>query len=140
MYLRRIRTTLRALVGPVPPLPPAVRRRPSRNEVAFWPLAAVHAAWCTAYVLYPFFVLQKPRMDVLFVLYSVACVAHWMWFGECYVTYLEKRITFDGYVIGAAPCRNWLHDVLPDAAATAVLRVFLIACVVSLATVLLRWR
>jgi hypothetical protein len=129
------------LGGVPPPLDPGVvRRKPRRNAALFWPVAIAHAAWCAAYVLYPFLIAPRatPRMDALFLLYSVLCVAHWLLLGECSVTYLEKRLTYDGYALGSAPGRNWLYDILPDYAAAAVLQSFLVLAAAAFLTVLLR--
>lgn len=122
----------------LPEVPVRKAKRGFFRALLFWVAAIFHLFLVAAYVSYPI-VFATRRHDWLFFLFTVVCIGHWfIMAGECWVGYLEKRLTYDGYKLGSAPCRNWFFDVMPAPAAVALIAVLAMAMLLSFMAVFLR--
>ena len=115
---------------------PRRQNRGWARSLLFWFFASFHIALIVAYVTYPFVSI---RYDTWFFAFTAVCVAHWFLLaGECWVGYVEKQLTYDGYRLGSAPCRTWLFDVLPTRVAVPLLCAMGFAVLVSFWVVFMR--
>ena len=112
-------------------------KRPMRRAV-FVVMATLHLALIAAYIAYPF-VFTARQHDWVFLLFTACCVVHWFVLaGECWMTYVEKKLKYDGYTLGSSPMRNWLFDVMPAPAAVVVMGILGGAMAASFMVVVLR--
>jgi hypothetical protein len=122
----------------LPDVPAQKARRGFARTVLFWLAAIFHLFLVAAYISYPVVFVTR-RHDWMFFTFTVVCIGHWfIMAGECWVGYLEKRLTYDGYKLGSAPCRNWFFDVMPAPAAVALMAVLATAVMLAYLAVFLR--
>jgi hypothetical protein len=92
-----------------------VFQRRERVSSLIYVLFALHLL-VVSLVLYPMLTSNK-RYDGYLIAFALGIILHWLLLrGECILSYLEKHLF---YVMGSAPVRHWVMDVLLPNLSTA---------------------
>jgi hypothetical protein len=117
------------------------RGRFSRKDVipwGFYAVVAFHVLCVACTLMYPFFTMSRDFDGWFFVVLGLVYL-HWLvCYGECILSWAEKKLYYDEYNIGDAPLHLWLMDAMPLPSLVALLCLFVIVSWVGIALVVLR--
>lgn len=117
------------------------RGRFSRKDVipaAFYAVVAFHVLCVACTLMYPFFTESRDHDGWFFVVLALVYL-HWLvCYGECILSWAEKKLYYNEYNIGDAPLHLWFMDALSPPTLVALLCVLVIVSWTGIARVVLR--
>jgi hypothetical protein len=115
-----------------------VFRRRARLPVIFFIITSFHFSVAVMFGLYPYLV-RTTKWDGFYMLAGLAVFAHWMLcMGECLVSWVEKKLFYEEYTMGAAPLHHWFMDAMPVWKGLSVVALFVTSWCLATACVMLR--
>jgi hypothetical protein len=110
-------------------------KRRRRVSKFLYVVFAIHVV-VVSLLMYPV-VTPTKRYDGIMLALVIGVMIHWaMLKGECILSFLEKRLFYDNYVLGKAPMHHWIMDVVsPNMSVVVALTVFIgigacLACII----------
>ena len=96
----------------------------SRKEVLIFVNRFLHYLIIIFNIFYV--VIFTAKSDIVFLIYAIMLIMHWIFcYGECILTYMEKKLLNPGYKIGEAPYRHeWVRVWATEKYMSLVMLVF----------------
>lgn len=106
--------------------------------IVFYAVALVHLAGVIAIGLYPLLVRTR-RHDGWWVVALMLIWVHWMLlYGECFMSWLEKKLYYRAYKLGQEPAHSWCVDAFAPRPVMAGVLVMVAVYAASFCTVAAR--
>ena len=100
-------------------------------------VTSLHAAFVVAIIAYPF--IMPNAHDGVFLTIVALVFLHWVLLkGECILSFLEKRLCYVDYHLGAAPVHMWWADMYSLPVTLALIWAFSSGLAASIAVTCLR--
>jgi hypothetical protein len=117
------------------------RGRFSKKDVVpttFYVVVAFHVVCVACTLMYPFFTESRDHDGWFFVVLGLVYL-HWLvCYGECILSWAEKKLYYDEYNIGDAPLHLWFMDALSLPSLVTFICLFVMVSWTGVARVMIR--